>query len=311
MTDLQIETGPEARLCDSLAQWRAESRPGELITRNYRCRYFVWGNGPPLVFIHGLCDRAVSFVPMMHALQDRFQCVGYELPDGAGDGARIERIRFDDLVTDLFALLDRLQIRQTYLFGSSFGSTIALAAMARQPARILRSVLQGGFAWRPVVGWERIACQFLRYGRGLMGSLPLRKHLHPHAEHAVFLEHNRQEMWDFLVENSNAVSKSATARRGLMLEQLDLRPLVPSIRQPVLLISGDRDSIVPKSCDDVLMERLPHVDRVEIPNCGHYPQYTHSALTAAIVQQFLTAPACTLSGGLTPRGSPGTYSGSG
>lgn len=297
MTDLHIETGVEARLDDSLIRWRAESRHGECVTPHYRCRYFVWGNGPPLVFIHGLCDRAVSFVPMMHSLRDRFQCIGYELPDGADDGARIERIRFDDLISDLFALLKHLQIGQANLFGSSFGSTIALAAMARQPIRIARSVLQGGFAWRPAIGWERIACQFLRYGRGLMGSLPLRKHLHPRAEHAVFAHLDKSEMWDFLVRNSNAVSKSAAARRGLMLEQIDLRPILPQIRQPVLLVSGERDSIVSPKCDQVLMEQLPHVDRVEIPSCGHYPQYTHVALTAAIVQQFLTAPMCPLSGG--------------
>ena len=127
MTDLHIETGPEPRLAICLKHWRAEARCGEFLTPRYRCRYFVWGNGPPLVFIHGLCDRAVSFVPMMHALRDRFQCVGYELPDGVDDGARIERIRFDNLVADLFALLDQLRIRQAYTFRSSFGSTIALA----------------------------------------------------------------------------------------------------------------------------------------------------------------------------------------
>jgi pimeloyl-ACP methyl ester carboxylesterase len=296
MTDLHIETGPEMRLSDCLSRWRAESRHGEIETQHYRCRYFVWGQGPPLVFIHGLCDRAVSFVPMMHALRDRFQCIGYELPDGADDGARIERIRFDDFATDLFALLDHLRIRQAYLFGSSFGSTIALAAMARQAERIPRSMLQGGFAWRPVVGWLRTVCQFLRYGRGLMGSLPMRKHLHPRAEQTVFVQHGKPDLWNFLMDNSNAISKSAAARRGLMLEQIDLRPLLPRIQQPILLISGNRDSIVPKECDQVLMDQLPHVDRVEIPDCGHYPQYTHAALSAALVQQFLTAPTCHIDG---------------
>jgi pimeloyl-ACP methyl ester carboxylesterase len=307
MTDLHIETGPEPRLSDCLSHWRAESRHGEFITRHFRCRHFVWGQGPPLVFIHGLCDRAMSFVPMMHALRNEFQCIGYELPDGAGDGARIERIRFDDFVADLFALLDHLGISRAYLFGSSFGSTIAVAAMAQHPERIPRSVLQGGFAWRPVVGWLRTVCQFLRYGRGLMGSLPMRKHLHPRAEQAVFDQHGKSEMWNFLMDNSNAISKSAAARRGLMLESIDLRPLLPQIRQPILLISGDRDSIVPKECDQTLMNHLPHVDRVEIPDCGHYPQYTHAALTAAIVHQFLTAPTCHIDG--PPAGCP--HSGSG
>jgi pimeloyl-ACP methyl ester carboxylesterase len=290
--DLQIETAREIPLADALEAWRREARVSGIDTGRYRCRYFVWGDGPPLVFIHGLCDRARSFVPTMAALRGKFCCVGYELPDGGADGARLSRYRHADLVSDLFTLLDMLGIRQAYVFGSSFGSTIALAAMHARPERIPRAVLQGGFAWRPVMGWLRLVCLQLRYGHGPMGTLPFRRYLHPRAERAVFQELGKPEMWDFLVENSNECSRAATARRGLMLNRLDFRPQLPLIRQPTLLISGDRDSLVAKPCDENLMAGLPNAARAEIPICGHYPQYSHPALTAELTRQFLTAPSC-------------------
>jgi pimeloyl-ACP methyl ester carboxylesterase len=35
---------------------------------------------------------------------------------------------------------------------------------------------------------------------------------------------------------------------------------------------------------------LPHVQRVEIAGCGHFPHFTHPELLAELLQQFLTPP---------------------
>ena len=86
------------------------------------------------------------------------------------------------------------------------------------------------------------------------------------------------------------LSGSAVARRALMIPAIDLRPLLPQIRQPVLMLCGDRDPIVPLACEAPLLEGLPNVMRVEFPDCGHYPQYTHAPLVAELVRQFLTKP---------------------
>jgi pimeloyl-ACP methyl ester carboxylesterase len=293
--DMRIESPPEIPLADAMASWRQEARKDKFNTGRRRLEYFVWGRGPAIVFIPGLCDRAVSFVPMMAALRRQFTCISYELPDGARDGARLAGDWSQPLVSELLALLDRLSVGKTSLFGSSFGSTIALTAMLSNPDRIERSIFQGGFAFRQMSAWERVLCRFLRYCPGPMGTLPLRRHLHPRSELAIFRMHGKLEMWDFLVENSNSVAKAAAAWRGLSLERYDLRRRLPTIRQPVLLISGEYDSIVPKSCDDDLMAGLPQVGRAEVPNCGHYPQYTHAALVAELIRQFLTTPLCALS----------------
>jgi pimeloyl-ACP methyl ester carboxylesterase len=97
-------------------------------------------------------------------------------------------------------------------------------------------------------------------------------------------------MWEFLQVNSGSQPKAAVARRGLMILDIDLRPLLPRVRQPVLMVCGDRDTIVPRVCEGPLLNGLPNVARVEIPGSGHYPQYTHAPLVAELVRQFFTAP---------------------
>ncbi|MBY0456999.1 MAG: alpha/beta hydrolase, partial [Gemmataceae bacterium] len=73
-----------------------------------------------------------------------------------------------------------------------------------------------------------------------------------------------------------------------MLDKLDLRPLLPAIRTPILLIGGDRDRIVPFGREAVLLHALPDVRRVEFAACGHYPQYTHPGATAREIMTFFS-----------------------
>lgn len=286
---LHVEAPPAVPLAQALELREREATFGVCATGRYRAPYFTWGQGPPLVFIHGLADCARSFVLVMEPLRLDFTCIGYELPDGGADGARLGAYRHRHLVADLLALLDHLGLKRSYLFGSSFGSTIALAALHAAPERLPRAILQGGFARRPLVLWEKVHCRFARYWPGPMRTLPLRRRLNYSLDEGPFQRVPREHRM-FLSQNSGQVSKAAAARRGLMIDSLDIRPLLPAIRQPVLMICGDNDPIVPRVCEGPLLEGLPNVERVEFPDCGHYPQYTHAPLVAEMVRRFLTPP---------------------
>jgi len=287
---LRIETPPAMPLSAALAAWEREAVRDVCDTGRYRMPYFVWGTGPPLIFIHGLADRSKAFVAAMAALRREFTCIGYDLPAGGPDGARLGAYRHHHLVEDLFAVLDRLRVRQAHLYGSSFGSTIVLAALHARSGWATRGVLQGGFAHRPLTHRERILCQFARYWPGPLKTLPLRARLDHPSDVRVFRE--SPDEFRFHRDNSGDLPKAAVARRGLMTLEMDLRPQLPDIRQPVLMICGDCDTVVPAACEQPLLEGLPHVARVELPTCGHYPHYTHAPLVAEVVRQFLGAPAC-------------------
>jgi pimeloyl-ACP methyl ester carboxylesterase len=287
---VHIETPPALPLAEALALWARESRRGICDTGRYRMPYFVWGAGPPLVFIHGLADSSRAFIPVMAALRREFTCVGYDLPAGGADGARLGAYRHRHLVADLITLLDHLGIRQANLFGSSFGSTIVLAALHAHPVRTLRAVLQGGFAYRALAPWERLLCGFARYWPGPLGTMPLRAMLDHPSDLRVFGD--VPDEFRFHRENSDGLPRAAVARRGLMILDVDLRQKLPAIRQPVLMLCGDCDRIVTATCEGPLLAGLPNVARIELPGCGHYPQYTHAPLVAEVVRQFLPAPNC-------------------
>jgi pimeloyl-ACP methyl ester carboxylesterase len=276
-------------LADALARFRREARHGTCDTGRYRMPYFTWGDGPPLVFIHGVADGGLSFVAPMARLSARFRCVGYDLPQGAGDGARLGRLTHADLVADLFALLDRLDATRAYVYGSSFGATVALAALAERPAHLPRAVLQGALAYRPLRRAELWLAWLARAFPMRLARLPFRAAV-ARAVAGPALDERGPEALERLLAVSGRAPLRAVAHQLLWLHRLDLRPLLPRVRQPVLLLCGAADRVVPASCADELLRGLPNAGKVVLEGCGHAPSYTHPEAVAAVVEQFLTPP---------------------
>lgn len=265
-----------ADLSAAVARFDAESVPGSFRSPRYHIRYVTWGpaSGPPVVFVHGLCDLPRSFAMLMSRLVDAgFRCVGYDLADGRGDGANLGMYRHPDYAADLVALLDHLRIATADVMGSSFGSTVTLRALAEYPTRFRRAALQGGFARRPLMRIERGLARIGRYWPWRMGDLPIRDTVMAKLEKPMFAGAD-DAVFRFLLANSGRTPVRAAARRGLILDKLDLRSLLPAIPHPVLMIGGDRDTIIPRYLEGQVEAGLRDVRRVEFAPCGHYPQYT-------------------------------------
>lgn len=292
---LESPTAPPAlALKEALSRFEQEARWSVCDTGRYKCPYYVWGDGPTLVFVPGLSDDARSFVLPIFYLHHHFRCIAYDLPAGRGDGARLGHYRHADYVDDLFALLDHTEARHSFIYGLSFGSTITLAALARQPERFPRAIVQGGFAHRHLSIAEQLLCRLARYWPGSMRSFPGRHFVLRHSHHAPFAEQS-PELWDYFIERLGTPPITAVARRALVVSQTDLRPLLPHIKQPILVVCGDRDPIVDRVCEEVLLAGLPRATRVELRNCGHWPIFSHPEVLADLIFRFLTPlPSCAL-----------------
>ncbi|MCS6864464.1 MAG: alpha/beta hydrolase [Gemmataceae bacterium] len=260
-------------------------------TRRYRLRYVVWSRPAirghvPLVIIHGLADAARGLAMVMYRLVEQMPCIAYELPNGLDDGASLGSYRHQHYVDDLVALLDHLKVDRVVLMGSSFGTTIALAALAQYPQRFPAGVLKSAFAYRPLRWYERLGARQGRYWSGRLCELPWRQFALRWADPATWAGCSPLARQLFLYCNGQTPIRAA-CRRALLLDRLDLRPLLKAIRTPILLIGGDRDGIVPRRYEAVLEAGLPDVRRVELADCGHYPQYTHPIATAHAIRTFL------------------------
>jgi 3-oxoadipate enol-lactonase len=280
---------PPIALKDALARFQREAVRGVCDTGRYRMSYCEWGSGPPLLFIHGLADSSMCFLPAISRLAAQFRCIAYDLPGLPGDCSRFRRYRHQDLVEDVWALLDHLRVEQSYVLASSFGSTIALVAMQARPERVPRAILQGGLAYRPLKGLERLLARIGCFLPGTVRRLPGRVKVVRQVNGFAFAG-REPDVWDYYLECTGKPPIATVARQALLLNRLDLRPLLAQVRQPVLLLCGDRDRVTGPRHQQVLRDGLANAGSGLIEGCGHVPAYTHPELLAEVIRQFLTPP---------------------
>jgi pimeloyl-ACP methyl ester carboxylesterase len=281
--------GAKIRVREAQARWATEARSGVLDTGRYRCHYSVWGEGPSLVFLPGLADRAAGFLLVNALLTTRFRCITYDFPEGRADGADLGRYSHPHLVDDLFALLDHLQASRAYVYAASFGTTIALEALRQRPERLPRALLQAPEALRPPRRLERVGQALLGLWPGLLRSLPFHRRALA-MWHERFFDPERRDVWDYYLESTGQVPARAVAWQARLLHRLDLRPHLAVLRQPILLLQGAEDPLVADAAVTELLAALPNARRAVIPNCGHLPALTHPEVTAEVICHFLTPP---------------------
>ncbi|HMP58429.1 MAG TPA: alpha/beta hydrolase, partial [Gemmatales bacterium] len=278
---------PKLTLVEALNRMEREARTGLLDTGRYRCRFLEWGEGPPLVFIHGLGDVPRSFALVMAQLSRHFRCIAYHQPTGSGDLARLRRYRHQHLLDDFFRLADHLRLEGGAVVGHSFGTTIALKALHDQPERFRRGVLACGFAHRPLTRshwWLGAMARLFPVGPRLVHWRARNEAMR--RLHYRGFEHVEPDRWQFFLDQTGQTPIVTMGHWGHVLHHLDLRPLVPRIRQPLLLVCGDDDRLVPHQVQMQLFDQLPNAVMFQITGCGHMPTLTHPEAFAQAVLTF-------------------------
>jgi sigma-B regulation protein RsbQ len=70
----------------------------------------------------------------------------------------------------------------------------------------------------------------------------------------------------------------------------DIRPLLPRVQLPVLVISGERDCTMPPAAGADVVARLPHAQQVVIPQVGHLLHLTAAATINRLINEFFVIP---------------------
>ncbi len=275
-----------ARIASEVAKYDAQAKIGHWDGPRYRMTYRSTGEGPPLLVVPGIASTYQIYAILLNQLE-RFRTIIYDYPgEHPGDGARLSRISHDNLVDDLLGLIDHLNLGPVFVVGLSFGSTVALKAIFREPGRFPRAAVQGAFAFRRFSAAERIALVLGRLVPGTMKRLPFFRRVltyNSKSEFPAILE----DRWPFYLEQNGATPIRSLAHRVKLLTTLDLRKILPEIQTETLLIHGREDRIVPLRDHDLLASSLPNARGMIVPTAGHMLHLTHAELEAKIIGDWL------------------------
>ena len=250
------------------------------------------GHGFPLVLLHGLGASSFSWRENIGPLSQHFQVLAPDLPGhGRTSPAAVADFRLETLTQELLGRLDEHGVAQAALAGNSLGGSLVLLLARQYPERFPALVLLA-----PAAALKRVPLIFYPLRLPLLGPA-LAALLGPWtARAALHLSYYRRELITPDVVAGYALTFRTLAQRLALRRltcQIDPWPLpqvealLGQVRQPVCLIWGERDRILPMRQASWLKERLPQAELHLLPDVGHAPQEEAPELVNEIIIAFL------------------------
>ena len=247
--------------------------------------YEVLGHGRPVLFLHGWLGSWRYWFPTMDRVANEkeflFRTYSFDFW-GFGDSRRQSTQESIQNYSDqVIRFLDELGIDRVLLVGHSMGGMVALKTALDHPKRISRVAAVGA----PIVGdslsWllkltdqPVLANAFARIPR-------FRRFMFRH-----FLgETNDPAVHEILDDSVKSSSTTLWRAVGSML-RTDLRPELPRLSIPALIVHGGRDEIVQPSQVD-LFDNIPTAEVVVMPESHHFPFLDEAELFNEILLRFL------------------------
>ena len=255
-------------------------RPG------YRLQGRTWGEGPPLYFLNGINGSHELYALLVHILRNEYRCVLFDYPGTRGNARENRGLTLDRLVDDFFAIADQNGDRQFNLFATSFGTLVGLSSILRNPDRVSKAILQGGFASRSLSFSERALIRVWSHMPGRFRHVPLRSFVQ-RLNHQRWFSQLDPTRWQFLLDNSGQTPAATVARRAAVIRDNSLVHRLGEIRTPVMLVRCEGEAIVSEACHDVLAKGIPGATTEFLHTTGHLPYLTHPHRIAKLVRSFL------------------------
>jgi 3-oxoadipate enol-lactonase len=240
---------------------------------------------PVLILGNSLGTSAAVWDSQLPEFLTRFRLLRYELPGHGGTPAVPGAYSIDGLAAGVLALLDSLGVERAAYCGISLGGMIGMSLAAREPDRIsaLGLVCTAAFL-PPADAWRARAAQVRAAGMASITAGVLGRWFTP-----AFADRAAPVIQGFAAEfeRTDPVGYAGCCEA---IAEMDLRPDLPAITAPTLVLAGADDPATPPQhgaaiaglIDGARLEVIPataHLANVEAPG----------PVTAALVAHLSTA----------------------
>lgn len=265
--------------------------------------YSVEGRGKPLVFLYGLVCSSLHWTYQIEYFRLHYQVIwlDYRGHQNSERPKTLESLSLENIARDVSAVLDELHVQDAVVLGHSMGVNVVLELYRMRPERVRAMVLANGTAQRPLetlLGTNALQRVFGALGAAYDRSPELMRlvwklqrrnplvqallrmggfnpHLTPRADVDLYLE----QVADLdpgilirLIQNYDSVDATAWLH---------------TVRVPTLILSGDQDTVIPVSQQELLHQLIPGSRHEIIRHGSHCPQMDLPELVNLKIERFL------------------------
>jgi len=268
-----------------------------LQVNGHELHYVMAGEGPPLVFLHGVLGTHRVWAHLASEMAESHTVIAPDL-FGCGDSARpMADYSLGGHAGVVRDILDQLGIRDAIIVGHSLGGGIAMeftylfaerveglvlvasGGLGREVNMLLRFPTMPGAEWLlPVIasGFARRQGNALRRGLRMVGVRG--------STDVAEAWHGFEQLSD--KDSRRAFLATIRAVVGPDGQRVSAEELFPRMKVPALLVWGDKDWMIPMSHAQAAVEHLPDARLVVFEGAGHFPHLDQPDRFAALMWEF-------------------------
>lgn len=245
------------------------SNNGQYLIINGTKMYFEeYGEGIPLLLLHGGLSSIHGFSTVIPKLSQHFRVIAIDAP-GNGRSEQASAVSFKIMAEYYSQLIDQLKLDSVYVYGYSLGAITSLHLAANRPDKVKRLIAHS------------VVNELSGYNEGFEGTPDLTPEIV--EEHIKWwleghLKRTPQpEKWKKFINDLQGVWSPATFISDKLLE---------SIKSSCLIMNGDKDII--KLNNALYMHRIIENSQLCIlPNSTHFTLWENPGLVLDVVMPYL------------------------
>lgn len=232
---------------------------------------------PPILALSGWIGSWEDWAATFSSLSERWRTISYDHRGSGATMAPLHSIHFEQLVNDVFVVMDAYGLEKCVLAAMSMGTAVALAAALHRPERFSGLVIVNGFYYRPPIpaGDPFLAGLHHHYPQTLD---QFARSCVPEKDGEAIRHWGRQ-----ILDRADPAAAIALYE---MTGFIDLRPQLPQLTLPTLILHGDADPLVPMATAQWLAQTLPNAKLVRLPGAGHVPIMTFPTEVTQAINDF-------------------------
>ena len=247
-----------------------------------KLEYFVKGDGPPLLYLHGM-DGVEGSAALIDLLAQQYKVYAPSHPGFGGSALPRHFSTVDDLSYFYLDLIEHLDLHDVTLVGFSLGGWIAAEMLVKDGARISKAILGAPLGLRTADRREQIVTDiFMLDAKEVEAQMQFSPS--PMSDIAKLSEAELGRR----ARNAEAVALYGWSP---YLYNPKLEQRLHRIKVPTLVLWGEEDRIAPSTYGGAYVSGIRNASLETIPSCGHRIYTDSPAAAAARIENFKNAAA--------------------